>query len=829
MSSQVPMKHTSHESRAKSAFPGLLQWQIHFLFLLLGLLAARDFWPAVCCGLVLWYCCSGWLVRDSLLSACLLSFFGGWAIAAVLLSGLPLPEQERPLPAWIEERREIGLEAKVRSVEFKPENRLRIILSDAVCRLQDGSSLHLESDIVWTWSDPVLQPFPGQRVRGRFRLKPVRGFVNPGTWDVRFYWAARGVGYRTYTQGGEKQVLVSGEPGRADSSRQAIQKAVLERTDPGPGQGLLLALLLGDQSRLDYDTLDLVRRASLAHSLALSGLHLGFMIGIGWMLARLAGWIRPSLFLLLPRMKLAVLLAFPLVALYLWMGQFRPSLVRASLMFFFWGVLLLQGRRKIWLDGLFFALLVILLASPLSVYDLGLQLSAVAVAGIILVWPLCYQRLQQEISGGARRRYLLYPACILGISAVANASLLPLMAFNFGQVSPHIYLNLIWIPALGVVVMPLGLLGLGLSFLPGLEPASGWLLQASASVLEYMVGLLQAQNLAGWLETWITLRPKWPEVAGYWLLFLAAGLGIASGRRIPGSILFLGLLLLLLPHLTREIRALQDRAAVSLVDVGQGQAVVVETPGGRRTLIDGGGSWNRDFDVGRFALAPALTWGRPPRLDNVVLSHRDFDHLRGLYYILERFAVDRFLYNGLWPRGWDGERLSSIIQERGIAVHILRKGDVLALGRGYELQALHPQDPARWDRTNDGSLCLRLLSRSKGLALIPGDLQISGLEELVSGKAPLRAEALIIPHHGSRTSCLPDFYSRVEPSLAAVSCGYLNHFHFPHQEVRREIEARGVPLYSTAKQGMVRLSWPGRSGGMRVDTASGRTEILAGD
>jgi competence protein ComEC len=809
--------------RPRAAFPGLLSWQIQLLFLVLGLLASRFLWPAACSACLLYFSCSRLDVQGLRGPAAFLSFLAGWAVAVCLLAGAPLPEERERIPSWIEERREVELEASVKRVDYKPENRLRIILTDAVCRLQNGSSASLGTNVVWTWRDPRLQPVRGQRVRGRFRLKPVRGFANPGAWDVGFYWAMRGVGYRTYTQGGEERVALSGEPGLGAIARRAIRSGVLDRTPSGPGQGLLLALLLGDQSRLDYDTLDLVRRASLAHSLALSGLHLGFMIGLGWMLARLLGRAAPSLLLVLPRAKLAVLLAAPLVVAYLWMGQFRPSLVRASLMFFFWGVLLLHGRRKIWLDGLFFALLVILFASPLAVFDLGLQLSVVAVAGIILVWPLCYERLQAAISARGRR-YLLPPACVLGISAVANAALLPLMASNFGQVSPHIYLNLVWIPALGLVVMPLGLLGAGLGCLPGLDTVSGWLLQASAHTLEHMVGLLQAQDGFGWLETLVSLRPKWPEAAGYWLLLLAASLGLAAKARIQRSLLFLGLALLLLPHLGKELGALQDRAALSLIDVGQGQAVLVETPGGRRTLIDGGGSWNRDFDVGRFALAPALTRGEPPRVDTVVLSHQDFDHLRGLYYILRHFAVNRFCYNGLWPTGWDGATLRSILRERGIPVHSLRQGDELRLGRGYALRVLHPKDPGKWSRFNNGSLCLRLERRGRGLALIPGDLQIKGLEALLAGSAPLRADALIVPHHGSRTSCLEAFYSRAEPKVAAASCGYLNHFRFPHEEVRRALQAKGLKLFTTGEHGLVRMSWSDGGKAMRIDPFYGETK-----
>ncbi|MEF3695987.1 ComEC/Rec2 family competence protein, partial [Desulfolutivibrio sp.] len=157
---------------------------------------------------------------------------------------------------------------------------------------------------------------------------------------------------------------------------------------PTPGGAMLLALLTGDRSELTTTDMDLVRRASLAHALALSGMHVGYVAALGWLLAWIAGRIRPGIFLRLPRQKLAVLLAAPLVCGYVWLGGATPSLVRAALMFACFGFLILLDRPRILLDGLFLALALIVAASPLSVFDIRLQLSALAVAGLAVFWPL---------------------------------------------------------------------------------------------------------------------------------------------------------------------------------------------------------------------------------------------------------------------------------------------------------------------------------------------------------------------------------------------------------------------------------------------------------
>ncbi|MCF8106097.1 MAG: DNA internalization-related competence protein ComEC/Rec2, partial [Desulfohalobiaceae bacterium] len=575
----------------------------------------------------------------------------------------------------------------------------------------------------------------------------------------------------------------------------------------GPGQGLLLALLMGDRSKSSYQTLDLVRRASLAHSLALSGLHLGFVVSLAYGLAWLAGRVRPSLYLLLPRHKLAILTAVPLVLAYLWLGQARPSLLRAALMFFFWGFLIFRGRSQVFGDGICFALLLILAANPLSVHDLGLQLSMVAVAGIVVYLPLFMTWIKGLERKIGRCRGLTPVLVLLAVSLIANLVLLPLMVGNFGELSPHLYFNLLWLPLLGCVVLPLGLIGLGLSLLPGLSPVGGLLILAGAQVLEGMVWILQLFEHRDWLFVFVPLRPLWPQMLGYFILLISLPRCWNRIGDLPKWIPVCGLLLLLAPGLARTAGGLKDSVRLELIDVGQGQAVLLEAGEGKRLLLDGGGSWNREYDLGRFILSPALTRGKSPILKQVVLSHDDYDHLRGLFYILKHYRVEEFLYNGNWPEGEDGRWLREIIEDRGIGVRRIKAGDNIRLRPGLGLQVLHP--PAGYDpeKDNDRSLVFRLCHEDRGLALLPGDVEKAGLDLLCANENALQSEVLLIPHHGSRSSFYPELYTRVEPDLALVSCGYLNLFHFPHEAIQDFFKQRRVPLFSTAENGQIIVDW----------------------
>ncbi|MDZ7758950.1 MAG: DNA internalization-related competence protein ComEC/Rec2 [Desulfovermiculus sp.] len=789
------------QSRKGKVFVDLLPWQWFILHVLAGLYAFEfPLAGGTACGLL--------VVLMSLYKRYPLGLT--WVPVAFALGLMwawwHAPLSAPPMPEWMEHRREVDIQAKVKAVTFKPENRIQILLSDVRCIGEDFEH-SLLGMTVWTWQNPPTIPAPGQEVKARLRIKPVDGFDNFHTWDTRAYWARQGVLYRTFTKEDKALVLLEGKPKRLWNWRQQLRSQVLEATRPGPGQGLLMALLMGDRSQLRYQTLDLVRRASLAHSLALSGLHLGFVISLGWAVAWSIGWFWPRIFLILPRPMISVALGFPLVVSYLWLGQGRDSLLRAALMFVFWVVLLLSGRSKALLDGLFFALLIFLLWDPLAVFSLGWQLSMVAVAGILLLWPVVGARFDNQRS--RRKKVLLFLGSFLLLSLIANTALLPLLMHNFGQMSPHLYLNVLWLPVLGFCVLPLGLVGMVLSLSPGVGALGESALFLAGRVLDALATVLVWLNSHGWLEAVVTPRPGWLECLGYWLILGALLAGMQT-KKVKGKSLgvaALGGVILLSPWLAANLSWSHNSFQLRVLDVGQGQAVFLEGPQGERTLIDGGGSWNPDFDLGRFALSPALTYRAWPRVDTVVLSHPDFDHLRGLFFILKHYAVERFVFNGQWPKGEDGRVLRQILQEREIHVRKVQAGDQLKIGSQLYLDVVHPSKYFATNKDNDMSLVFRVGSQGQGLALIPGDLEAEGIAALLDSGNKVKADLLVVPHHGSRGSLSPKLYERVDPELAIISCGFLNIFRFPHDQVQKALKQAGVPVYCTSDSGEVQVRW----------------------
>jgi competence protein ComEC len=522
---------------------------------------------------------------------------------------------------------------------------------------------------------------------------------------------------------------------------------------------------------------------------------------MGVALAYLVGFIRPSILLSIPRQKLAVLLAAPLVLGYAWLGQPSASLIRAATMYAFWGILLLQGRGRVLMDGLFFALAVIVFIFPLSVFDLSLQMSAVAVGGIGLMYPRF--RFLFNLGGRWWQCLLGWVGGLLAISLCANIALLPLISWYFGSMSPNLLLNLIWLPVLGFVVMPLGLLGMSLSSFAWTAPF-GWLFLGWASMaMDWLLGLLHLAESIGCTPVLSVLRPLWPEIVGFVVLLVTAIVAWGNRSRVHLGLAGIGFAFIVLPHLLVMTADSLDKTRLTMLDVGLGQSLVISLPGGHRWLVDGGGG-SKNFDLGEAVVAPFLTYGRAPRLDGVFMTHPDSDHSHGLPFILSRFDVGAFYTNGVLPRGRTGKNMRKAFELRDIVPISLVNGNTLGLGSRTVLEVLHPGGAFKNSNTNEHSLVMRLVHNGYPLALLPGDIEKNGIEAVMTSGRELESDVLILPHHGSKSSYSLEFYQAVSPKMILCSNGYLNRYGFPSSLVLRAFD---VPIISTSDHGQAVVIW----------------------
>ncbi|UJX40015.1 ComEC/Rec2 family competence protein [Desulfovibrio sp. JY] len=803
--------------------PPLLPWQPCLLAYGAGIVAAH-FFPAACVALLLLLA----FPRPAKGRPSVAALVGAWGLGLVV-GLIALPSIPRNMPPCLTSDAPLAVSGRVMAVAANPEARLSVTLEDVRLSGPDCKDAPLPGRLALTIDRPAFRPIPGDTLAVTARVRPTRGFQNPGATDYAFSRRLEDIFFRAYARGDKGAPVRRITPSRDLPARwrEALRRRVMaslvppEGADPAAraGRAMVAALVFGDRSGLTEADVDLVRRASLAHTLALSGMHVGFVAALGAGLATLLGRLWPRIYLSIPRPHLIVLFAGPPVAAYCWLGGLTPSLARAALMFAAFGLMLLLRRDRALLDGLFLALAAILVVAPLAAFDPRLQLSALAVAGIGVFWPL-FTRFSRHVPfKGPAMTVFLWIGGTLWVSLCAEAAVMPLIARLYGDLTPNPWINLLWLPVLGGVAMPLALAGLAASVIPGLMGLGAGLLGAAAACCEGLMRLLAVANAHGLLLSSAVLRPGWVETIGCLGLLAALAMVVSGGRR-PMAAMAASLVLLLFPTVWRSLSDMRELVRITVLDVGQGQSVALELPGGKRLLVDAGGLFG-NFDVGRAVIGAYLTDGRPPRLTAALASHPHRDHIKGFISLLDRFAVGKYYDNGGTPEGNLAAPIGDALARRHIPHAALAAGDALDLGDGLRLAVLHPGPDDDRDG-NNGSLILRLTWNGHGLAVIPGDAERGVLRRLAASGEALDAAVLVLPHHGSVTSLTKRFLTAVSPHVAIASCGEGGRY--PANKVAATLKRLGCAVYATNRDGAVTVGFDAPDGTPRVATAGERKQ-----
>ena len=617
--------------------------------------------------------------------------------------------------------------------------------------------------------DPALLEeavHPGERWLFTVRLRRPHGNVNPEGFDYEAWLLERGIGATGYVrQRGEQRLLGARNSfsDRVEQARDAVRARFLEHLGPGPAAGILVALAIGDQRAISEEEWRLFNATGVTHLMSISGLHVTLVSALlAWLVAAL--WRRvPGLALRLPARKAAAVAAIAGALGYTLLAGFGVPAQRTCYMVSVVALALWSGRIASPWRVLALALAVVLALDPWAPLAPGLWLSFGAVCLIFYVatgWsaperaPLQWVRVQAAITFG------LAPAALVLFSQVSLAG--PLA-------------NAIAIPVISVVVTPLALLA-ALVPVDALLDLAAWLVELLLQFLEWC----QALPGALWQQH---APPVWAV-----LVALAGVAWLLAPRGFPWRA---GGLALLAPAFLLPAPApAPGEAWITALDVGQGLAVVVRTAG-RTLLYDAGPAFGAEADSGSRIIVPLLRAQGLVRLDALVLSHEDSDHIGGALSVLEAVPVD-ILYSSL-PRAHPLHALAPAVAcARGIAWQ----------WDGVRFEILHPDAALASDRRNDSSCVLRV-SNAKGSVLLTGDIERTAEAQLAAQPAALRSDALVVPHHGSRTSSTAQFIRAVAPRVAIVPVGYRNRFRHPSAEVLQRYRDAGAELARTDLDGAV--------------------------
>ncbi len=616
-------------------------------------------------------------------------------------------------------------------------------------------------------------------------IYPVPPGRNPGAFDGRTYYASQGIYYLP-----EGQRILGKSPVRNPLlyARERLKeqvRAILTQIAPKEA-GLFAAVLLGDSVDVENEIKDAYRAGGILHLLAISGLHLS-LLGMGFcgLLERLGAGLRL-------RAILSVLLVF---AYELFTGG-SASALRAAIMFSILMGARLLGRCYDMPTALAAAALLLLLKNPAYLWYSGFLLSFLAVLGLAFSsWIFAEREAAGKLSGNLAKRLTVLRRAFgttLGVWLVT----LPAVLYFYGEVSVlGTALNLLVLPTAGVALLSgfLGVLcGSFWPFLGRLCIGPGRLLFKG-----YLLGAKGIVRLPG--AVWVGGRPEFWQIVVYYLLLAALAFLWKREKK------FLGVLAGIAGLLAVGWRDHSGLLLTSL-DVGQGDAMVWELPGGASYLVDGGS--DSQSQVGRYQILPYLKSRGIGVLEGIFVSHTDADHISGIEEILKAQAAHSgsVRVKRLFLPRWDFEseayqELVLTARAAGVSVIYLQKGDRLRQGE-VQVEALYPEVWTDAGDVNGGSLVLQLTYRDFQ-GIFTGDTGIPQEKEM---EKDLNAcYFLKVAHHGSKNSSSEEFLSKVCPAVGFISCAENNRYGHPSPEALERLEGAGCVCYSTKDLGALSL------------------------
>jgi competence protein ComEC len=667
----------------------------------------------------------------------------------------------------------------------------------------------------------------GDRIRFKLRPTVPRDSGNPGGFDYATYLARREIYASGFLDDDREVELVAREPGAVrgfiEYLRRTIRGFIQNNFSAATGP-LLKALVIGDMGEISKETRDAFTAAGVNHVLSISGLHVAMFGLVVFALIRFGcAW---SSFALLRFnvLKIAALCSFIAVVFYTALAGAMVPTIRSAIMIGVYQLAVLLDREEEVFTSLSLAALLIALLWPGVVADISFQLSFSAV--LFIVWgvrkmqarrqPRERNGLPQERRWFKERLRHIAPHFLVPLLATVGTG--PLIAHYFGHISfAGFVANPAIVPLVGFIVVPLGLV---VGFLAVVVPEAAAL----------MVGLTESSLLLTlWLVHWLAELPLaniglpapnvW-EVIGLYALVLL----LFAPKR--SRYVTTGLLLVILGlsadgyYWWRE-RWRRSELRITHLNVGQGDAAVVELPGSKVLLVDAGGSPFSDFDTGEFIVAPFLRARKILKVDYLMVAHARLDHYGGMRAIVAGFAPGEF-WSGVWRGKTDRfEDLDAALQKARIARWPIGPPEQCRIIDTVRLCALHVPGV---DANDNGSTVL-FMEYGRLRYLFAGDIDARAEALLLQNRSNVRSAVLKVPRHGSTAASSPELIGAVQPKIAIISAGARGRLERQRDAVERRYDDAGAKVLRTDQDGAITIHSDGSE--LRYEGyKSGRTGVI---
>ena len=625
---------------------------------------------------------------------------------------------------------------------------------------------------------------------GNFKLAQERR--NPGGFDYRFYLKTKKI-YGIVTTKNTKRLkennvnIISMIANKTANVIKNQSKKLLENKKAC----LLIGLLIGDTDEIDEETKEDFRNSNLTHMLAVSGLHVSYvLLAVNYIITKVK-----------IHKKLSKIIVMLLILFFILVTGATPSVLRAGTMTIY---LILGGifyRRISVFSSLNLSLLVIIIMNPYCLFDVGLQLSYAGTIGIVYLYPIIKEKIYNKANS-------------ILITISANIVIIPIMLYNFNTISLTFFIsNLLAGPIIGIIIiLGFSIIIISLIFFPIANIFSKIL---NLLIILFLNTAKACANLP--FSKIFIITPTLKFIFLYYCLLvfiiIKERIQIRISIKLKNKVIAILIILVIINPIKYFSNIKQSNLKIYFVDVGQGDSTCIVTPKNKVILIDGGGnSKDENYDIGKQTLLPYLLDKKINKIDYCIVSHFDSDHCGGLMYILKKLKVKNIIIGKQYEEYENYKEFIKIAKDKKINIRVVEAGEKITIEKNLYIDVLWPINREKMviqNAINNNSLVFKLRYINFSM-LFTGDIEEIAEKEILDKYKEntefLKSTILKVAHHGSKTSSTKEFINIVKPKYAVIGVGKDNKFGHPSNVTIENLKTINTEIYRTDEMGEISIN-----------------------
>ncbi len=625
---------------------------------------------------------------------------------------------------------------------------------------------------------------------GNFKLAQERR--NPGGFDYRFYLKTKKI-YGIVTTKNTKKLkennvnIISMIANKTANVIKNQSKKLLKNKEAC----LLIGLLIGDTDEIDEETKEDFRNSNLTHMLAVSGLHVSYvLLGVNYIITKVK-----------IHKKLSKIIVMLLILFFILVTGATPSVLRAGTMTIY---LIIGGifyRRISVFSSLNLSLLVIIIMNPYCLLDVGLQLSYAGTIGIVYLYPIIKEKIYNKANS-------------ILITISANIVIIPIMLYNFNTISLTFFIsNLLAGPIIGIIIiLGFSIIIISLIFFPIANIFSKIL---NLLIILFLNTAKACANLP--FSKIFIITPTLKFIFLYYCLLvfiiIKERIQIRINIKLRNKVIATLIILVIINPIKYFSNIKQSNLKIYFVDVGQGDSTCIVTPKNKVILIDGGGnSKDENYDIGKQTLLPYLLDKKINKIDYCIVSHFDSDHCGGLMYILKNLKVKNIIIGKQYEEYENYKEFIKIAKDKKINIRVVEAGEKITIEKNLYIDVLWPINREKMviqNAINNNSLVFKLKYINFSM-LFTGDIEEIAEKEILDNYKEntefLKSTILKVAHHGSKTSSTKEFINIVKPKYAVIGVGKDNKFGHPSNVTIENLRTINTEIYRTDEMGEISIN-----------------------